>query len=255
MGIIGSIIGRREPLVEYRTVDGGHRAPFPDMTDEQLYNYEITFNVPKRTFDRPPSSIRRTVEEPVMHSEAQARPEVKPNVKPNMQANPRPQSQARTQTNPQPDPHQAPQPRWRQKTFNAPRYTARKSGPEAAKQVQTEPGTPMPIDFSKPVRIITNKQPVDIITTRARHPIYKVHGYIGNDDVVTVFTLDGRLSENGPCFLENVPQKQQLHLNIYANRKQPAGEPYLITQHATRKEADAAARADRLACIEVQLDC
>ena len=40
MGILGTIMGRREPEVIYRTVDGGHPAPYPDMTDEQLYNYE-----------------------------------------------------------------------------------------------------------------------------------------------------------------------------------------------------------------------
>jgi hypothetical protein len=226
VGIIGSFTGRREPRIEYRTVDGGHRAPYPDMTDEQLYNYEITFNVSHRTFDRPPRATQPSVETRL----------------------PRAQSRQQSQSQPQ----SQPQPRWRQKTFNAPRYTARKNQAQAARQ---HTAGPVPaLDFGKPVRIVTNKQPVDIITTRARHPIYKVHGYIGNDDVVTVFTLDGRLSENGPCFLENVPQKQQLHLNVYPNRNSGGTEPYLVTQHATKEEADAAAQAGRVACVEVPFD-
>lgn len=113
---------------------------------------------------------------------------------------------------------------------------------------------PPPLDFSRPVRLITTKQPVEIITTRARHPVYKVHGYIGDDDVVTVFTHDGRLSENGLRYLENVPQQHQLYVNVYANTDPLSRDRYLLTQHESREHADAAAQPGRLACIAVELD-
>lgn len=219
VGILGSILGKREPVVAYRTVDGGHPAPFPDMTDEQLYNYEMTFNVPRKTFDQPPPSVTQAKSKP-------AEPQAKKPVQ--------------------------------EKAFDAPRYTTRTAEAPAATPatatIPIRPGGVRPLDLGRPVRTVTTKQPVDIITTRARHPIYKVHGYIGDDDVVTVFTLDGRLSENGPQFLENVPQKQQLHLNIYRNREPDAKEKYLVTQHDTKEEADAHAQAGRIACVAVQFD-
>ena len=84
-----------------------------------------------------------------------------------------------------------------------------------------------------------------------------MHAYIGNDDVVTLFTLDGQLSENGPRYLENVPQRQHLFLNIYQNTDaQGTGkdERFLLTQHATKQEADAAAKPGRLACAPLQFD-
>lgn len=216
MGILGSLLGKNEPAVKYRTVDGGHPAPFPDMTDEQLYNYEREFNVPKKTFDKPPPSTTPATEQAetlTLHREPTI--EIPPDT---------PERSARL-------PDEAP----------------------PAEPAAAADSTP-PLDFEKPIRTITTKQPVDILTTRARHPFYKVHGYIGDDDVVTVFSLDGRLSENGPRFLENVPQKRQLHLNIYRNRDVYAKEKYLVTQHDTREEADASAQAERLACIAVQLD-
>jgi hypothetical protein len=187
VGILDSLLRRRKPTVEFRTIDGGHPAPFPDMTDEQLYNYEVAFNVPSRTFDKPPV----------------------------------------------PDEPTAPQ----------------------KAQTTTQPERPLtlpPLDLSKPVRLISSRQPVEIITTRARHPVYKVHAYIGDDDVVTLFTLDGQLSENGPRCLENVPQRRQLFLNIYP--KAQGGERYLMTQHDTRQAADAAARPGRIACVPVHFD-
>lgn len=113
---------------------------------------------------------------------------------------------------------------------------------------------PPPLDFSKPVRLITTKQSVEIITTRARHPVYKVHGYIGDDDVVTVFTLDGRLSETGLCYLENVPQQHQLFVNVYPNTDPLSRDRYLLTQHESREDADAAAQPGRLTCVAVELD-
>lgn len=214
MGILGSLLGRHEPVVKYRTVDGGHPAPFPDMTDEQLYNYEREFNVPKKTFDQPPPSATPVTE------------------------------QAETRT------------LHREPVIDIPPETPERTArlPDDVAHEPAVADSAPPLDFDKPIRTITTRQPVDILTTRARHPFYKVHGYIGDDDVVTVFSLDGRLSENGPRFLENVPQARQLHLNIYRNRDVYAKEKYLVTQHDTREDADASAQAERLACIAVQLD-
>jgi hypothetical protein len=226
------------------------------MTDEQLYNYEMTFNVPRRTFDKPPRSATPMVNEPVAQTAMHRRD-------PSQWQQPEPaQTTARAAApsfarEPETAEPHAPQPRWRQATFRAPRYTAR---PRRSPQTEEAGGAEIapansPIDFSKPVRLVTSKQPVDIITTRARHPIYKVHGYVGDDDIVTVFTLDGRLSENGPCFLENAPQTQQLHLNIYPSRDPASADRYLITQHASKEEADAAAQPGRIACVGTQFDC
>jgi len=234
VGILGSMIGKREPSVAYRTVDGGHPAPFPDMTDEQLYNYEMTFNVTRKTFDTPPPAV--------LEAQRRAAAEVRQPQRKRV-----PEREERTQRI--------------DKAFDAPRYTSRSteqaedlSGMTVTAVRMTRPGGARALDLTKPVRTVTTKQPVDIITTRARHPVYKVHAYIGDDDVVTVFTLDGRLSENGPQFLENVPQKQQLHLNIYRNREPGAKEKYLVTQHETREDADAQAVAGRITCVAVQFD-
>lgn len=240
MGILGSMIGKREPSVAYRTVDGGHPAPFPDMTDEQLYNYEMTFNVSRKTFDTPPPAV--------LEAQRRAAAEVR--------QQPRKRTPERTERT-----ERAGRTERIEKAFDAPRYTSRGteqtedlSGTTVTAVRMTRPGGARTLDLTKPVRTITTKQVVDIITTRARHPVYKVHAYIGDDDVVTVFTLDGRLSENGPQFLENVPQKQQLHLNIYRNREPGAKEKYLVTQHETREDADAQALAGRITCVEVQFD-
>lgn len=235
VGILGSILGKREPAVEFRTVDGGHPAPFPDMTDEQLYNYEVAFNVARRTFDKPPVSART----------AKAPP-----------AAPRTQTAAREAG--------------RQQQGSEQRERHQGNGDEEDKddnddnddkedththERHAERTVTLPLlDLGKPVRLITTKQPVDIITTRARHPVYKVHAYIGSDEVVTLFTLDGQLSENGPRFLENVPQRQQLYLNIYPNADAHDGDRYVITQHGSRQEADTSARTGRIVCVSVQFD-
>lgn len=230
MGILGTLLGRREPVVEYRTVDGGHPAPFPDMTDEQLYNYEVTFNVPNRTFKEPPRSVRP--------------PENRPSRKePPLRKEPMTETAA-TKTRERP-----PQP-----SFDIPQHTTRTAQRPTESMPAAERAELPPLDLSKPVRLVTTKQPVEIITTRARHPVYKVHGYIGDDDVVTVFTLEGQLSENGPRYLENIPQKQQLYLNIYPNPDVHAAEKYLLTQHASKEQADAAAKPGRIACMPLQFD-
>lgn len=270
MGILGTLMGKREPEVNYRTIDGGHPAPYPDMTDEQLYNYEMAFNVPRRTFDKPPVPSRPREDEVTIRREPRLT---------------RPLTEEATVA---PSPPLAPSPSPAPgRNFDAPRYTARPAreeqtaaraadpaaaatttaataGPGSAAavhdQAQLQPTqiapTQMPptLDFSKPVRLITTKQPVEIITTRARHPVYKVHGYIGDDDVVTVFTLDGRLSENGLRYLENVPQQHQLYVNVYANTDPLSRERYLLTQHESREDADAAQHPGRLACVAVELD-
>lgn len=221
MGILGTIMGRREPEVTYRTVDGGHPAPYPDMTDEQLYNYEVTFNVARRTFDKPPRAAR-----PVKKEET---------------------TTVRRETTPPPR---------QEKSFDAPRYTTRPTHEARPPQQEhvIKRDDLAPLDLTRPVRLVTTRQPVEIITVRARHPIYKVHGYIGDDDVVTVFTLNGQLSENGPRYLENVPQRQQLYLNIYPNPDVRSKEKYVLTQHETREEADAGAKPGRIARVAVQFD-
>lgn len=223
MGILGSLLGKRERQAVYRTIDGGHPAPFPDMTDEQLYNYETVFNVQHKTFDKPPPSMRKeTVEAAAALEETFAR---------------------------------------RARAFDAPRYTARRASGEAQ---QAEPPRPAPQplvqdnlpppDLGKPVRLVTTRQPVEIITTRARHPVYKVHAYVGDDAVVTVFTLDGRLSENGPRYLENVPEEPPaLYLNVYPNTGKAGADKYVLTQHATREAADAAAKPGRVACVPLHI--
>jgi len=238
VGILGTLLGRREPVAEYRTIDGGHPAPFPDMTDEQLYNYEVTFNVPHRTFDKPPHSAAPPEDKPVRKEPP---PRKEPRTARHTHTVEEPQQTELQQT----QDRQAPP---RESATETPERTAQRPAPPFE-----QPDLP-PLDLSKPVRLITTKQPVEIITTRARHPVYKVHAYIGDDDVVTVFTLDGRLSENGPRFLENVPQRQHLFLNIYANREARATEKYLITQHDTKQQADAAARPGRLACVPLEFD-
>lgn len=228
MGILGSMLGRKEPEVIYRTTDGGHPAPFPDMTDEQLYNFEMTFNVPHKTFDKPPVSPKagKTAQRPEQVDGASEK----------------------TAQNDEPP----------ERLFDAPRYSARAAARQQ-RQAAAEPQPPaaherQPLDLTRPVRLITSKQSVEIITTRARHPVFKVHGYIGDDNVVTVFTLDGQLSENGPRFLENIPEQRQLHLNIYLNPDRRGTDKYLITQHPTEEEADGAATPGRLACIPVRFD-
>jgi hypothetical protein len=218
VSIIDSILGKREPGVAYRTVDGGHPAPYPDMTDEQLYNYEITFNVPHKTFNKAPRSARAARNEreaPEKSTRVDAPPPSEPAVN---------GADADADARPMPKP--------------------------AVKTNETMP----PLDLTRPVRTITTRQPVEILTTKARHPVYPVHGYIGDDNIVTVFTLDGQLSENGLRFLENVPEKYQLHLNIYANPDVRCKDRFVLTQHETQEDADLAAMAERIACVKLQFD-
>jgi hypothetical protein len=236
LGIIGSILRRRDSAGGFRTIDGGHPAPYPDMTDEQLYNYEMAFNVAHKTFDRPPFIEPRIPDEPLI------------------------QTQQETWKRPA-----------NEKVLDSTRFSARRARVEPQPDLQADPqiepqrepraalrpadGAVKALDLSRPVRLVTTRQPVEIITTRARHPVYKVHGYVGDADIATVFTLDGRLSENGPCFLENVPEQRQLYLNIYLNDEviTGCGDRYLITQHDTREQADAAAGA-RVASVVVEFD-
>jgi hypothetical protein len=242
VSILDAILRKREPVATYRTIDGGHPAPYPDMTDEQLYNYEVAFNVPKRTFDRPPSSARAPKREPEYESRAQA--------------------SERTFDTPPPsagsarhEPHLQRDERLDMPEPESSAHTAKEEAQQESLESLIKPDDHLPpLDFSKPVQTITTKQPVEIITTRARHPIYKVHGYIDDDDIVTVFTLDGRLSEHGLRFLENVPEKRELHLNIYPNHDAGGKEKYIVTQHDTREEADAAATTERIACVKAEFN-
>lgn len=224
MRILDSVFGKREPTVKYRTIDGGHPAPYPDMTDEQLYNYEMTFNVPKKTFDKPPPAV--------LKKEQQAK-EQQPRMTTIKTA-----ASRQPATNPQ-----RTEPRQPEEPVTALRPTVQLTD------------QPRPLDFSKPVRTVTTKQSVEIITTKARHPVFPVLGYIGEDQVVTMFTLDGQISENGPVFLENMPLKQTLYLNIYPNRSSLGNrEKFFLTQHDTREAADAAATPERIACVPLQFE-
>jgi hypothetical protein len=270
VGILDTVLRKREPAAVYRTIDGGHPAPYPDMTDEQLYNYELAFNVPRKTFDRPPSSVRVAMHEPRFEPQLES------------------MTQDRQQSDDAFDEPSAPgtakqEAGWQEsdKIFDASAFAAAASAGQAEdgkpqsngeaadidaefapspadeQQVQRNPsksGDPRPLDLTKPVRTITTKQPVEIITTRARHSIYKVHGYIDDADIVTVFTLDGQLSEHGARFLENVPEQQELYLNIYPNHNAYSKDRYVVTQHDTREEADAAASAERIGCVKADLN-
>jgi hypothetical protein len=280
VGILDSVLGRREQTMKYRTVDGGHPAPYPDMTDEQLYNYEVAFRVPKRTFEQPP------VQRP---SPSNARDRIRPSG--GRQLPPRGQD---VQQDVQPEvrntqerhgPRHAAASTTRSREAYAPRMerTEPRFSDDFNDEMRPEPGAESeigaepshagveeqtairtaeaphhlpaePLDLSKPVRTITTKQPVEIITTRARHPVYKVHGYIGDDEVVTLFTLDGRISEHGLPFLENVPQQQRLYVNVYRNPDPMSRERFILTQHETRSLADMQSLPGRLACVSVEFD-
>lgn len=252
MSILDTVFRRREPAVKYRTTDGGHPAPYPDMTDEQLYNYEMTFNVPKKTFDRRPADAappagaatgRTGPHGPRERTQAEESAAVVSRTSgPRTAGGRTAPSGASSRTRPGASPA-APQ----DGEFSTTRT--------AVREPVVEPLLPTaPLDLSKPVRTVTTRQPVEIITTRARHPLFKVLGYIGDDQVVTMFTLDGQISENGPRFLENVPQRQSLYLNIYLNRAMGGRERFFLTQHETKEAADAAATVERITCIPVEFD-
>lgn len=264
MGILDSVLGRREPAMKYRTVDGGHPAPYPDMTDEQLYNYEVAFRVPKRTFDQPP------VQRPSQHN---PRDRVRPTG--GRQSPPRdPEGQearvryGATSTTRSREAYstrmERTEPRFNEDMRPGPAADSEASHettdtetlePTTIRTAEAPDHVPAePLDLSKPVRTITTKQPVEIITTRARHPVYKVHGYIGDDQVVTLFTLDGRISEHGLPFLENVPQQQRLYVNVYRNPDPLSRERFILTQHETRNVADLQSLPGRLACVSVEFD-
>lgn len=40
----------KKPIVSHYTIDGGHLAPYPGMTDAELYRFERDMNVPRPTF-------------------------------------------------------------------------------------------------------------------------------------------------------------------------------------------------------------
>lgn len=273
MGILGSILGKRDTGMPYRTVDGGHPAPYPDMTDQQLYNYELAFEVPRKTFDQPPtpSPVPRPVNPPATAG-ASARNERREPVMP--AAQPIPSEIQTMRREAQAEMVQTRDSSRYERRFDAPRYTTNAPEPEhesqtlartavnpALSRAPARSAEPRPLDFSRPVRLITTGQPVEIITTRARHPVYKVHAYIGDDDVVTVFTIDGRLSENGLPYLENAQDMEHVYLNIYFNRDGVSTDRFVITQHPNREAADNEAavyakkgKGERIKCVDVELD-
>lgn len=237
MGILDAMLGRREPAVQYRTVDGGHPAPYPDMTDEQLYNYELAFNIPNKTFDRPPRARSAPYE-----AVSDAAPRTGTG-----------RYRARAQPQAAPAEPTLDEPSLAEPAVDAAAEEDERNGRLQAGNKIVPPEAGPPLDFNRPLRTVTTRHPVEIITTRARHPVYKVHGYIGDDDVVTVFTIDGRLSEHGPRFIENVPQKERLFLNVYPN-PDTDGERFVLTQHATQAAADAQARPGRIACVPLEFN-
>ncbi|SNS73048.1 hypothetical protein SAMN06265795_105210 [Noviherbaspirillum humi] len=270
MSILGGIFGRRDREARYRTVDGGKPAPYPDMTDEQLYNYELAFNVEKKTFDQPPhqGSARRP--------QAQQEPEIEEKTRRITEATlnryqlPRREPELVTQ-------HDGREAVNEEKTVMAteapelqtlrfddgmPEKQAVEADPPAgaadsdamqASVVDESVSAEPPLDFAKPIRVITSKQPVEIITTRARHPLYKVHAYVGDEQVMRVFTLDGRMSENGPRFLENIPDREELHLNIYINPDPLSREKYLITQHTSQEDAESKRRPNCIGSCKLEV--
>lgn len=248
MSILGAILGKRDSAVGHRTIDGGHPAPYPDMTDEQLYNYEITFNVPKKTFDRPPVSSRSGNAD----MKSAGRYTASAHSSASSKADTATTRTSRNMPDAEPPHREAGEP----KVFSDPEHLDARREPQwqnaAATIAASHDG--VSLDLTKPVRTVTTKQPVEIVTTKARHPVYKVHGYIGDDSVMTVFTLDGRLSENGARFLENMPEQKHLHLNIYANPDPHAKERYLLTQHDSEEEAETSAGENRITCVKVQFD-
>jgi hypothetical protein len=267
VGILSGILGKRDPVVAYRTVDGGHPAPYPDMTDEQLYNYELAFNVPKKTFDRPPGSTlarqRQGRREPEFESREEERTE-RPGTsagrhEPSLDgkrfagtgsgryAMPTGATAQQEEAPERPSPRKEPPAQEPPKREPPPAETVLR---EKAPNFDSMP----PLDFSRPIRTVTTKQPVEIITTKARHPVYKVQGYIADSEIVTVFTLNGQLSENGPRFLENAPEVHELYLNIYPNQDAGSGDKYIVTQHASREEANACAKPGRIACVGTTLN-
>lgn len=286
MGILNSARRRRVPPSQYITIDGGHPAPYPDMTDEQLYNYEMAFRVPHKTFDEPPVS-KKTSEQSTVTLE-RTQPRTRAHTSNTMRTEPRLDSVPKQKKATQEllDFSRSPQLINYEIAFKIPRKildnspiskkaveqptvtrehtqssSKSNSNPNTSSIMRTEPRLdPMPkqeilqapLDFSQPIRTITTKQPVEIITTCARHPVFKVHGYIGNADVVTVFTLDGQISENGPRFLENAPRQPQIYLNVYLNCDPQSHERFVLTQHESKEEADVAKRAGRLACVPLQ---
>jgi hypothetical protein len=253
VSILNGILRKREPVVAFRTVDGGHPAPYPDMTDEQLYNYELAFNVPKKTFDRPPPSTatrqRQGRREPEVDGAGAGRQE--PTLENKRFAGGGRYAMPGGGAVPQGDPLDETVPRKEAPAEEPPRSEP-PDEPVSKERIVNFDGMPA-LDFNRPIRTVTTKQPVEIITTRARHPIYKVHGYIADNDIVTVFTLDGQLSENGSRFLENVPEEYALYLNIYSNPNPGSEDKYIVTQHASREEADARATPGRLACVGANL--
>jgi hypothetical protein len=254
VGILESIMRKRDQTIAYRTIDGGHPAPYPDMTDEQLYNYEMAFHVTRKTFDRPPSSMQwtaslncRDLREPYLDGSL-VFDSSEPATRSCGSASTGMYASFTSAGAPNMIEQQVPQPA---EAEEAPLFDLSMLEPATS----TTPELPLPpLDFSRPLRTITTRHPVEIITTRARHPVYKVHAYIGNDDVATVFTIDGRLCENGPRFLENAPQRERVFLNVYAAAGAEDGEKFTLTQHLSREQADAVAQPGRLACAPFEFD-
>ena len=108
----------------------------------------------------------------------------------------------------------------------------------------------MSIDFTKPVQNRIG-QPVTILTTTRRHPLYPVVGMVEDKDLV-LYTDEGRCFADGrehDLDLMNVPVKhtREVWVNMYPEKTDLVG-------HKTRRIADDFASSDRIACIPITIE-
>lgn len=101
------------------------------------------------------------------------------------------------------------------------------------------------IDWTKPVQ--TKKGvPVTVLTTEARHSVYKVMAYVGEEDWISSFMVDGRYTyaqDGHPKDLENIPEPKKeyvMYINVY-----PDGKTFV---HESREKADETSNVKRIAC-------
>ena len=101
-------------------------------------------------------------------------------------------------------------------------------------------------DFTKPVQTRSGL-PVTIITTKGRGK-YCVLGFVGEDEFVTRWNIDGRIDcskVNHELDLINVPEKRVMYVNIY---RELVPFAYMSREHADQDKYI----KDRIACIRVE---
>lgn len=105
------------------------------------------------------------------------------------------------------------------------------------------------IDWTKPVRTVKRKLPVEIISTNGRGA-YPIVGYAGSGDSLDNWTKDGTfdLSETTVWDLENAPEKKAGYINIYPKE-------YISDKiYESRSCADSSSCFDRIACIRIEYE-